>query len=79
MPVAGSNSLAIAASCHPNFDPNIEGKYLQDTREANLVDEEDDMALLPVQRGAIPVEGPIGHCSFTSGPVNPPEEGKEYQ
>ncbi|CAG8930226.1 unnamed protein product [Penicillium salamii] len=79
MPLAGSNSLAIAAACHPTFNPNLVGDPMQAEREINSEDEEDDMALLPVKWGAIPVEGPIGHCSFTSGHVDSLEEGKKYQ
>lgn len=68
MPVAGSCSLAIAAACHPEFDPN---------RDAE--NEEEDMGLLPVQWGAVSVDGPMGHCSFTSGHVVMPQKDREYQ
>lgn len=52
MPVAGSGSLAIAAACHPRVDPN----QLRDVvREGHRVEEMEDMRLLDVQWGAVPV------------------------
>lgn len=78
IPVAGSCSLSIAAACHPKYDPNQDGESM----ENSMVESEDgdkDMAYLPVQWGATSVDGPIGHCRFTSGDVYPPEEGKKYQ
>lgn len=76
MPVAGSCSLAIAAACHPRVDPNqLRDVVMEDHRD----EEEEDMGLLPVQWGAIPVEGPLGHSSFTSRDVDMPGNGKEYQ
>lgn len=77
MPVASSCSLAIAAACHPTFDPNLHGS--QSTGGSEDVDwekEEEDMSLLPVQWGAVPVHGSIGHCSFTSGDVEMPQGGE---
>jgi hypothetical protein len=78
MPVAGSCSLAIAAACHPMFDPNGQGGVDSGIEEEDE-EQEEDMSLLLVQWGAVPVDGPIGHCSFTSGDVEMPETGKEYQ
>jgi hypothetical protein len=72
MPVAGSCSLAIAAACHPAFDPN-ENRIMEWERE------DEDMALLPVKWGAVPVHGRIGHCSFTSEDVDVPKEGQIYK
>lgn len=82
MPVVGSCSFTIAAACHPSFDPNREDEdnVELDTgmdRENNE-DEEEDMALLPVQWGSVPVMGPVGHCSFTSGDVEEPGGEQEY-
>ncbi|KAJ5553974.1 hypothetical protein N7513_003933 [Penicillium frequentans] len=77
MPVAGSCSMAIAAACHPLFDPNRhEDGGGGDVDSEN---EDEDMGLLPVQWGAVPVDGPMGHCSFTSGDVEMPQRGREYQ
>ncbi|KAJ5935563.1 hypothetical protein N7466_005110 [Penicillium verhagenii] len=70
MPVAGSCSLAIAAACHPRFDPNL-GKGDESMNG-------EDMSLLPVQWGSVPVNGPVGHCSFTSGNVKMPQTGEVY-
>ncbi|KAL4889597.1 hypothetical protein BDV59DRAFT_210270, partial [Aspergillus ambiguus] len=78
MPVAGSCSLAIAAACHPTYDPN-RGEDLTHNEEAESEQEDEDMGLLPVKWGAIPLDGPVGHCSFTSRDVEAPEEGHKYQ
>lgn len=62
MPLAGSCSVAISAACH---GPEWDV----------------DAGVLPVQWGVIPDsdEGTgIGHCCFTSGPVEGVQEGKEY-
>jgi hypothetical protein len=66
MPLAGSCSAAISAACHPpreDMDPHLR----------------------PVQWGAVThgVKGigdeePIGHCSFSSLPVEPPIPGRLY-
>ncbi|KAJ5113732.1 hypothetical protein N7456_002266 [Penicillium angulare] len=82
MPIAGSCSLAIAAACHPRFDPNLQ--HENGARERNTdvesEDEDEDMALLPVQWGAVIVNGPLGHCSFTSRHVDTPRtKGILYQ
>lgn len=76
MVVAGSCSLAIAAACHPKYDPNLQA-------EAQQVDSvhppEEDMAYLPVKWGAVAVDGDVGHCTFTSEEVEMPEAGRFYQ
>ncbi|KAJ5371906.1 hypothetical protein N7517_003912 [Penicillium concentricum] len=74
MPVAGSCSLAISAACHPAFDPN-ENRVLR----SDIGDE--DMALLPIKWGVVaaPVDGHVGHCSFTSEYVDLPMKGKVYR
>ncbi|KAJ5273355.1 hypothetical protein N7478_008480 [Penicillium angulare] len=82
MPVAGSCSLAIAAACHPSFNPNLQRG--NGTREGNAdmesEDEDEEMALLPVQWGAVNVNGSLGHCSFTSRHVDTPRtKGIQYQ
>lgn len=41
-------------------------------------DEDADAALEPLQWGAVPVDGDVGHCCFSTGTVFLPEEGKEY-
>lgn len=75
MPVVGSNSLAIAAACHPAFnDSSLGGEQEIDSEQ-----EEEDMALLPVQWGALPEPDSVDICSFTSKDVDFPEEGKQYQ
>ncbi|OJJ99641.1 hypothetical protein ASPACDRAFT_52322 [Aspergillus aculeatus ATCC 16872] len=84
MPIVGSCSLAIAAACHPEFGlslPRENGTVLQSGECVAVSREmgEWDMSLLPVQWGAVPVTGPIGHCSFTSGQVEIPQAGGLYQ
>lgn len=62
MPLVGSCSVAISAACH-------------------RPDWDVDAAVLPVQWGVIPGSDEttgVGHCSFTSGPVESVQEGKEY-
>lgn len=83
MPVTGSCSIAIAAACHPGYDPNL-NLDMETVKDANGIislspREEEEMAVMTVQWGSTLVSGPVGHCSFTSGDVYPPEEGKEYQ
>lgn len=78
MPVAGSCSFAISAACHPTLIPGCRGEG----GDADGVDselEDEDMALLPVKWGAVSIARPTGHCSFTSGDVDEPEKGREYQ
>lgn len=81
MPVASSCSLAIAAACHPTFDPNLDGEVngRYDCEDRGLARQDKDMSLLPVQWGAVPVSGSIGHCSFTSRAVEMPQTGVVYQ
>jgi hypothetical protein len=50
MPVAGSCSLAIAAACHPEFDPNRDAE--NEGGDVDSWNEEEDMGLLPVQVGS---------------------------
>lgn len=84
MPVAASCSLAIAAACHPRYDPNKGQRPGGDDEDVEMDSErgdEEDMGCLPVQWVAVHVDGPIGHCSFTSDDhdVGMPEGGHEYQ
>ncbi|KAJ5937109.1 hypothetical protein N7466_003559 [Penicillium verhagenii] len=81
LPIAGSCSLAIAAACHPHFDPNTQDGYRNEEVNADMDSEVEDeeMALLSVQWGAVPVNGPVGHYSFTSDRVGTPETEKLYQ
>ena len=79
MPIAGSYSLAIAAACHPKFDPNRKEDVAKAEDCLESEGEDDEMALLPIQWGAVSLEGPVGHCTFTSGQVQPPERGEKYQ
>ncbi|KAJ5787345.1 hypothetical protein N7457_002335 [Penicillium paradoxum] len=72
MPVAGGCSLAIAAACHPAFDPT-------DNVVIKSNDEDTNMAHLPVQWGSVPVDGRVGHYSFTSEDVEMPKAGKIYK
>jgi hypothetical protein len=41
-------------------------------------DEDIDAALQPLQWGAVPFEGEIGHCCFSTGPVLLPRENRVY-
>ena len=77
MPVVGSCSFTIAAACHPCLDPNHQGNGEVDVG-MEWENEDEDMALLPVQWGSVPVMGPVGHCSFTSGDVEKPGGEQEY-
>lgn len=64
MPVAGSSSLAMSAACHP---------------ETEEVDNE-DVAERELLWGAIKANvGEVGHCSFSSRQVYPPQHGMLYQ
>ncbi|RDW76904.1 uncharacterized protein DSM5745_06896 [Aspergillus mulundensis] len=73
IPIAGSCSLAMAVACHPRFDANLDEEGLG----RNVSGER--MEYLPLQWGAVPVSGEIGHCTFTSEEVEVPEEGRIYQ
>ncbi|KAF7516355.1 hypothetical protein PCG10_002299 [Penicillium crustosum] len=77
MPVVGSCSFTISAACHPAFDPNREGNGEID-QGMECENEDEDMALLPVQWGSVPVVGSVGHCSFTSGDVEEPHGEQKY-
>jgi hypothetical protein len=66
MPVAGSCSAAISAACHP-------------------LPEDTNASILPVQWGAVTHgksgnkgELPVGHCTFSSFPVEQPKPGRLY-
>lgn len=77
MPVVGSCSFTISAACHPTFDPNRKGNGEVD-EGTEWENEDEDMALLPVQWGSVPVVGSVGHCSFTSGDVEEPHGEQTY-
>ncbi|KAJ5937050.1 hypothetical protein N7466_003500 [Penicillium verhagenii] len=79
MPVAGGCSLAISAACHPNFDPNRHPAGEPGDLDLEIENGDDNMGHLPVQWGAVPVDSPIGHCSFTSGRVELPDKDREYE
>ncbi|KAL4914499.1 hypothetical protein BDW62DRAFT_213385 [Aspergillus aurantiobrunneus] len=72
MSVAGSCSLAIAAACHPNYDPNL-------NEEDQGLDTPEGMEFLPLKWGAVPVQGDLGHCSFSSAEVESPKAVVMYQ
>ncbi|KAL4863450.1 hypothetical protein BDV12DRAFT_26814 [Aspergillus spectabilis] len=64
MPVAGSCSLAIAAACHPR------GK-----KDDEKLEIEYDL----LRWGAEPYRpGEVGHCTFSSDKIHPPEDGLIY-
>lgn len=65
MPVTGSCSLALAASCHANTSP------------ADLSQE--DESVLPLQWGEVGGKGPVRHCTFSSAEVQIPQHGWVYQ
>ncbi|KAE8363430.1 hypothetical protein BDV27DRAFT_158828 [Aspergillus caelatus] len=65
MPVAGSCSLAIAASCHANANP----------RDLSREDE----SALPLQWGEVGGREPVRHCTFSSAEVYMPQNGRVYQ
>lgn len=63
MPLAGSCSVAISAACHrPEWD----------------VDASINAVMWGVIPGSEAENNGIGHCAFTSGEVEPIEEGKKY-
>ncbi|KAJ5902094.1 hypothetical protein N7495_002622 [Penicillium taxi] len=64
MPVAESCSLAIAAACHPAFDPNKE-RTVEDREDVN-------MALMPIQWGAVAVVPPENSPLSSSSEENHP-------
>ncbi|PLB49785.1 hypothetical protein P170DRAFT_510249 [Aspergillus steynii IBT 23096] len=75
MPIAGSCSLAIAAACHPYFDPN----YLGGDGIAEIQFYGEDVALVPIKWGAVRLDGGLGHCTFSADEVDLPDEGRVYQ
>ncbi|KAK1146812.1 hypothetical protein N8T08_002573 [Aspergillus melleus] len=75
MPIVGSCSLAIAAACHPYFDPN----YLGGDGIAEIQFYGEDVAMVPVKWGAVRLEGNLGHCTFSAGEVEMPDEKSVYQ
>jgi hypothetical protein len=81
MVVAGSCSLAIAAACHPLYDPNSNSEQAGKTpgeMEAEM--DAIGMEYLPLRWGAVcSVDGEVGHCSFTSEDVEMPQAGRVYQ
>lgn len=80
IPVAGSCSLAIAAACHPYYSPN-QGERLveQQGDERNLKSWEIPMENLPLRWGALAIDEPVGHCTFSSERLDDPVEGRLYQ
>ncbi|KAL2824888.1 hypothetical protein BDW59DRAFT_172616 [Aspergillus cavernicola] len=70
--VAGSCSLAIAAACHPKYDPNLKGRNQE-------LDPPEGIEFMPLKWGAAPVQGELGHCTFSSKEVYIPESGHLYQ
>lgn len=78
MPVAGSCSLAIAAACHSSY---VE-------KDDDISNGDDDSEKLgaeyqPLKWGVetlIPgeIEAEIGHCTFSSGEVEMPQNGTVY-
>ncbi|KAL3440941.1 hypothetical protein BJX65DRAFT_17229 [Aspergillus insuetus] len=79
MVVAGSCSLAIAAACHPRYDPNSEqAGEAPGGMEAGM--DAARMEYLPLRWGAVcSVDGEVGHCAFTSEDVEMPQAGRVYQ
>ena len=61
IPLAGSNSAAISAACHP--DPA----------------EPSDAFQVPLRWGVTSHDGVVGHCTFSSGNVEPPNENDLYR
>lgn len=75
MVVAGGCSLAIAAACHPKYDPNLQNE----AQQVHIHPPEEDMAYFPVKWGAVAVDGEVGHGTFTSKEAEMPEAGRFYQ
>ncbi|KAE8405751.1 hypothetical protein BDV37DRAFT_292944 [Aspergillus pseudonomiae] len=72
MPVAGSCSLAIAAACHPTLSLKG-GEYVEEEGKWGVEQ-------MKVQWGVTYVDSDgEGHCSFSSGEVGVPEDGKVYR
>lgn len=72
MQIAGSCSLAIAAACHPKYDPNLDEKDQQ-------MDPPEGVEFMPLKWGAVPLEGLMGHCTFSADEVEMPESQRVYQ
>ncbi|OQE00902.1 hypothetical protein PENSOL_c005G01007 [Penicillium solitum] len=72
MYLAGSCSFAIAAACHPKYDPNME-------EEDQDLDSPEGIEFMPLQWGSVPVQGLVGHCTFSKGEVNMPQSQRVYQ
>lgn len=72
MPVAGSDSMAISAACHPGHSCDNDGSG------GELQDEE----YLPLQWGVTApfpgCDGDVGHCTFSSGDVEAPKDEAFY-
>ena len=72
MPSVGSNSLGISAACHPPEggndaeQPLMWGAVGENILDENARDYEEDREV-------------IGHCSFSSAPVDIPIKGRLYQ
>ncbi|KAJ0424768.1 hypothetical protein BJY00DRAFT_308673, partial [Aspergillus carlsbadensis] len=83
MVLAGSCSLAIAAACHPGYDPNSWQSAEEAPNETDVHSTDMDgtgMEYLPLRWGAVAsVGGEIGHCAFTAGEVEMPRAGRMYQ
>jgi hypothetical protein len=64
MPLAGSSSLAISATCHPEEDPGTG---------------EDALSRQKLQWGVVStgLDG-VGHCAFSSKEVGPLQDGRVY-
>ena len=75
MPVAGSCSAAISAACHqPDQSIDTVEKPMMWGVAENVEASEDARAMKIDEKH----EKYIGHCSFTSLPAVPPQEGREY-
>ncbi|KAL5050120.1 hypothetical protein BDW71DRAFT_195051 [Aspergillus fruticulosus] len=72
MQIAGSCSLAIAAACHPKYDPNLDEKDQQ-------LDPPEGIEFMPLKWGSVPLEGLMGHCTFSADEVAMPESQRVYQ
>ncbi|OGM45657.1 hypothetical protein ABOM_005450 [Aspergillus bombycis] len=76
MPVAGSCSLAIAAACHPTLSLKGSAYVEEEEEEEGKLGAEQ----MRVQWGVTSVDADgEGHCSFSSGEVGVPEDGKIYR
>lgn len=71
MPVAGSCTFAISAACHPTFNPNNE-----ESKPADLLE---GIEFMPLKWGAVPIDGPMGHCAFSEKTVEMPQDRSLYQ